>query len=228
MVGALILLTNLLAGCASRAGSGDGRVIDFVTNEPIPSATVELSCSMAERVHGSITEKFTVESRSPDGAYHFDPVKLGLGRCDFFFARAVKPGYSLDAMTAALTSPNAAVASTMPKIVYLVKDSDLRMVQLRHVAGWIPAKAPAAGPDAPAEFGWLYSKFLESKRLATTPALAAWVRERYCGPLRSAYAVVSEPQRSRLDNHYLDAGGMPIALGPDSYAAQVAPYCGSV
>jgi hypothetical protein len=225
-VHAFLLLTSLLAGCAARAGSGDGRVIDFVTNEPIPNATVELTCSKVRQWHGSISTTFTVESRSPDGSFHFDPGQPGLGRCDVFFARAVKAGYSLDNMTAALTSPNAAIAATMPKIVYLVKDSDLPMVQLRHVAGWIPAKAPTAGPNAAAEFGWLYSKFVESKRLAVTPELAAWVSDRYCKPLRSAYAMVSEPQRSRLDTNYFAASGTPIAVRPDSYAAEVVPYCG--
>lgn len=219
-----MLLTSVLAACASRAGSGDGRVIDFVTKEPIPHASVKLTCSIDKQWHGSMTEVFSAESRSPDGGYHFDPVKLGLERCDFFFADAAKAGYGLDRMTAALTAPDAADARTMPKIVYLVKNSDLPLIQLRHIAGWIPLDPPAAGPHAGNEFSRLYSKFIESTRLATTPELAAWVRARYCEPLRSSYALVSETQRSRLNVGYV-TDGLPIAVHPDSYATQVVPYC---
>lgn len=218
-----LLTASLLSSCATGPGSGDGKVIDFVSKEPIPQAAVELTCTLPKRWHGSDKKILKTESAS-DGSYHFD--RAGLENCDFFFANAVKAGYGLDHMTEALTNPGPETARQIPKIVYLIKKSDQPMVLLERLADFMPVDPPVAGPAAPSAFGAVYKQFIASRGIAATPAMAVWIRAHYCARLQAGWDVLSDRQRAELrSDHTSQVDWAPIALRPDSFAKEVRPYC---
>lgn len=219
-----LAMACLSSGCSSPIGSGDGKVIDFVSKETIPQATVTLTCTVPKLVHGS--DKIVLKTESAaDGSYRFDPA--GLRGCDFFFARALKPGYGLDHMTNALTNPGPDTSRQIPNIVYLIKERDQPMVLLERLAERVPLGSAKVGPFAPAEFSSVYMLFISSKRIATSPALADWVREKYCARLQAGWDVLTEEQRAGL--RYDDSSSIdwsPISLRSDSYKEEVQPSCG--
>jgi hypothetical protein len=205
-------------------GSGDGKVIDFVSKEPIPQAAVTLTCTVPRMVHGS-DKKIRETVSAADGSYHFDP--SGLHDCDFFFARAVKAGYGLDSMTDSLTNPGPDTSRQIPKIVYLIKESDQPMVLLERLADYTPVAPFVAGPNATYYFYVLYKSFTASRRIAATPKMDAWVREHYCARLNASWRVLSDQQRVGLkEDGHSPIDGSPISMRPDSYEKDVRPYCG--
>jgi len=115
-----LLTAALFSGC-SILNSGDGKVIDYVSREPVPHAAVELSCSVPRRGHGHDTKILRTES-GPDGSFHFD--SKDIGDCTFFDARGIKDGYGLDHMTDVLTRPDLENYSRVQKFVYLIKEND--------------------------------------------------------------------------------------------------------
>jgi hypothetical protein len=218
-----LLAAGLLSGCRW-VGTGDGKVIDFVSKEPIPLAAVELTCTVPRHWHGSDEKKLRTESAA-DGSYHFDT--SGLHDCDFFFARAFKAGYGLDHMTDTLTNPGPETSRRIPKIVYLIKESDQPMVLLERLSDYMPAAPLVAGSNAPGLFYDFYMKFVASKRIATTPQMEAWVREHYCARLKTAWGLLSDRQRAGLNyDDRSKADWSPISLRPDAYEREVRPYCG--
>lgn len=219
----MLLTASLLSGCAMGGGSGDGKVIDFVSKEPIPQAAVELTCYVPKRWHGSDKKILRTESAA-DGSYHFD--RTGWKNCSFFFARAVKAGYGLDSMTETLTHLDLETSRRFPKIVYLIKESDQRMVLLERLTDFMPSDPPVAGPHAPFDFWYVYAKFIASKRIASTPKMVIGVREHYCARLQAGWDVLSEQQRAALhSDDQSKADGTLISLRADSYAKEVRPYC---
>jgi len=223
-----LLTVTLFSGCSIlSANSGDGKVIDFVSREPIYHAAVELSCSIPRRGHGHDTKILRSES-GPDGSFHFDPKDLK--DCTFFSARAIKDGYGLDHMTDVLTRPDWENYSRMQKFVYLIKDSDQPMVLLENLSTqFMPAGPHVPGPQAPGDFAWVFARFIASKSIATTPAMVSWVREHYCARLQTAWSVLTDQQRAAMDIDgagALDAGMFPsVRVLPDSYEKEARPYC---
>jgi hypothetical protein len=220
-----LLAASLSSGCATQIGSGDGKVIDYVSNEPIPAAAVTLTCSVPRMVHGS-DKKILETVSAADGSYHFDP--SGLRNCDYFSARAVKEGYGLDSMTDSLTKSGGLDSmSRIPKAVYLIKESDQPMVLLERLADYTPVEPFAAGPNASYYFYLLYKSFIASRRIAATPKMDAWVREHYCARLNASWRVLSDQQRFLREDGHSPIDGSPISLRPDSYEKDVRPYCGA-
>jgi hypothetical protein len=218
-----LLTASLLSACATDIGSGDGKVIDYVSREPIPGAAVQLTCTVPRLAHGS--DKIVLNTESgPDGSFHFDPT--GLHGCDYFFARAVKPGYGLDGMTDSLTRSTPDSGRRIPKAVFLIKESDQPKALLERLSDFMPVGPLTAGPYLVSDFYGAYKRLMSSRRIATTPELAAWVRERYCTRLATGWAVMSAQQRAGLKedgNSPLD--GSPISLRPESFERDVRPYC---
>jgi hypothetical protein len=219
-----LLTACLSSGCRTSIGSRDGKVIDFVSKEGIPQAAVTLTCTVPKIAHGS-DKKIRETISAADGSYHFDPT--GLNDCDFFFARANKAGYGLDHMTDALTNPGPDSSRQIPKIVYLIKESDQPMVLLQRLTDFLSLDPPAAGPYAPNHFFEIYKRFISSRKIARTSKTDMWLREFYCARLNASWQVLTDEQRAALkvnDNSEID--GSPISLRPDSYEKEVRPYCG--
>jgi hypothetical protein len=220
-----LLTAALFSGC-SILNSGDGKVIDYVSREPVPHAAVELSCSVPRRGHGHDTKILRTES-GPDGSFHFD--SKDIGDCTFFDARGIKDGYGLDHMTDVLTRPDLENYSRVQKFVYLIKESDQPMVLLENLTQFMPVVTYLPSPSAPSDFAWVFGRFISSKSIATTPAMVNWVREHYCARLQTAWSVLTDQQRAEIniDGDGSFAAGMfaPVRVLPGSYDKEVRPYC---
>jgi hypothetical protein len=194
----LIVLTFLiiLVGCGRSVGSGDGRVLDLVSQAPIADAWVTMRC-VNETMKGSTEKIFMAQSRAPDGQYHFDPNNFR--HCDWIFWNQEKPGYK-SAETFLSGLPESSINRSIPKAVYLVTNQDYAKLDLQRVLTG-PGIAFVAAGESPAvrEINSVYQRFLKSEKIAVDPALAAWVREHYCGRLTIMYSSLSKREREELD-----------------------------
>ena len=202
-------------GCYPRPGSGHGRVLDALSRQPVPGATVKVTCATYEFFHRSYTETRTAMSRAPDGAFFVDPVDFR--RCGDIWANAAKPGYAPNNTSLSNVSEE---LNRIPEIVYLIDDRDVPMLTLRSIEREIPLYEFQAGPDALRHFTGTYVSFMKSREIAGTPELDAWVRAHYCERLRATDALLSDAERASLDPRH--TVGYP---GADSYQKDVLPYC---
>jgi hypothetical protein len=184
----------LVVGCGVRPGSGHGKVLDAVSERPVPDAQVTVICYVASSWHGVKGVEYTTNSTAPDGAYFIDPANFR--GCAEISGFAKKPGYVPNDMSLSQVSENKGI----PEIIYVMNESDVPQLQLN--ALWRDASAVPIeeGPQALGHFARVYRAFKESQRIAISLDLTEWVRDRYCVRLRDTFALLSAAQRAELDH----------------------------
>ena len=210
---ALAVLALLAAGCSVRPGSGHGRVLEALSKRAIPGAQVTVICHVASSWHGTKGIEHTAVT-APDGTYFIDPINFR--NCVDIHGLARKPGYLPNDMFATGVSTD---DKGIPAIIYVMNDSGAPQLQIDAIWRDTPVIPLQPGPTALGQFARLYRAFSESRRVANSPALAAWVRGRYCPLLRDTFAILSPVQLAAL------AHEEGFRAGADDYAIEVVPYC---
>jgi hypothetical protein len=212
-IAALAALAVLAAGCGVRPGSGHGRVLEALSKRPIPGAQVTVICQVASSWHGTTGIAHTATT-APDGSYFVDPFHFR--RCADIHGFARKPGYVPNDVSVTGVSSD---GKGIPAIIYVMNEPGAPQLQLEDVWHDTPVIPLQPGEAALGEFTRVYRAFSEFRRIANSPALAAWVRGRYCRRLHDTFAILSPAQRAAL------AHEEGFRAGAEDYASEVLPYC---
>jgi hypothetical protein len=210
-------LMFLSAVLASTWASASGLAIDSTTHRPLSGARVTLHCMGVAGLEGP-TEIRRV-SRTTDAAGAFSFSSSDLAGCSNTLLGGEMDGYHAD------LSNNRTHAETNPSAtLYFLPNSEW----LRQL-GPSPLDLKMYGTsNALTIYNLWFSPFSEAKKAASTLGDIAYVRERYCDPLRAAYEKLNDRERSaitRLASQHRDEHGHWIQIKTNTYEQDVVPFC---
>lgn len=223
---AIALLAAVFSGCVFLVGDPNtrlfgtvrGQVLDAGTKEPVPHATVTVRCGRVGRYWHLHPEGYflpdVVGESDEAGRY---AVRLNRS-CSTVLVHPAKDGYLLPLNP----SSNATFGSSSFDVYLLPHDVGAmeRLVALRDEVlstRWRNLKATS-------QTDFLYSKFIQSRKLARTREAISLVINTYCLELKALHARLSAEDRERLAERIFSESGEPV---PYSYEKEVEPFCTS-
>lgn len=190
---ALVFLGFVVAGCIE---SGQGRVIDSETGQPIADAHVRFECQVGVNIESWRTIDVLEAVTDQNGVYRFN--RSDTWKCDSGVLSANKAGYES-------LSENELIWHTVGGYTFQLApaaEATLRRLKILYRATIKDEKNaktyPFSSPGA--EYQSMYLRFMQSRSIAKTPAENAFVVQNYCPRLAALHANLSPAELEQLVN----------------------------
>lgn len=206
--------------CVSLA-DGRGQVQDTVTGEPIADATVRLTCSVTNFIHGSSVYREIEIVTDSNGNYDFS--FFDVFGCVGSHVSASKVGYSQNCgWCLNYWNPSLGV---VPIRKLLTKDQDKTTIEIQGVT---PRETPGYphNKEPNVRYNLWYAGFVEAKSIAKADQEIEHVRSIFCTTLVELYSQLTQDEKESLDQEsfsYFERA-MPV-IRKHNFEKEVAKFC---
>lgn len=216
---AVVLVAAMLPWAAH--AEGGGHAVNSTTHQPLSGARITLHCMGPPGIEGPTEIRRVTHLTNASGEYSFS-VTDQAGCSEVLLSGELEGFHFVGAKDAQ------GVATTVAATLSFMPDAQW----LKEGLGPTPFEMKLSASGSPlTTYNLWFTPFLEAKRIAATPDEIAYVRSKYCEPLRSAYQSMGDREKAgigKLASSYRDAHGKYVNVYTTSYEQVVEPYCGGL